>query len=66
METVLSSGAVQLLDSDWLIRLSEAGGVLAPRQALPPEAFLSLDEVKALTESMPRESSSKLIISNYS
>ncbi|EOD26951.1 hypothetical protein EMIHUDRAFT_114844 [Emiliania huxleyi CCMP1516] len=51
LEPVLTSGAVALLDAQWIIRHAEAGGVLAHRQALPKEAFLSLaDLVEATTE----------------
>jgi hypothetical protein len=49
LEAVLASGAVALLDAQWLIGLADSGGVLAPRQALPAEAFLSLSEVQAAT-----------------
>lgn len=45
LEPVLLSGAIALLDAHWLIRLAGAGGVPHPRQCLPPEAFLSADEV---------------------
>jgi hypothetical protein len=47
VEEVLASGAVVLLDAQWLIELARSGGVLKPRQALPKEAFLSLSEIKA-------------------
>ncbi|EOD17301.1 hypothetical protein EMIHUDRAFT_244161 [Emiliania huxleyi CCMP1516] len=51
LEPVLASGAVALLDAQWIIRHAEAGGVLTHRQALPEEAFLSLaDLVKATGE----------------
>jgi hypothetical protein len=49
MEAVLKSGAVALLDAEWVMALAARGGVLQPRQALPDEAFLSWDEVKAST-----------------
>ena len=42
LEPVLASGAVALLDAQWIISHAEAGGVLSHRQALPKEAFLSL------------------------
>merc|ERR1719183_1007864 len=41
LERVLASGAVALLDAQWVISHAEAGGVLTHRQALPKEAFLS-------------------------
>ncbi|EOD28184.1 hypothetical protein EMIHUDRAFT_254128 [Emiliania huxleyi CCMP1516] len=51
LEPVLTSGAAALLDAQWIIRHAEAGGVLAHRQALPKEAFVSLaDLVEATTE----------------
>ena len=49
IESVLSSGAIALLDAQWIINLADSGGVLKPRQALPDEAFLSLSEVQAAT-----------------
>ena len=42
---VLASGAVALLDAQWIIRHAEADGVLSHRQALPKEAFLSLADL---------------------
>ena len=51
LERVLASGAVALLDAQWIISHAEAGGVLTHREALPKEAFLSLtDLVEATTE----------------
>ena len=53
LERVLASGAVDLLDAQWIISHAEAGGVLHHRQALPKEAFLSLaDLVEATSESV--------------
>jgi len=49
IEAVLSSGAIVLLDAQWVVDLAESGGMLRPRQALPDEAFLSLSEVQAAT-----------------
>jgi len=49
LEAMLASGSIALLDAQWVVDLSERGGVLAPRQALPPEAFLSLSSLKAAT-----------------
>ena len=45
LEPVLASGAVALLDAQWIISHAEAGGVLNHRQALPKEAFLSLADL---------------------
>ena len=39
LEPVLASGAVAVLDAQWVISHAEAGGVLNHRQALPKEAF---------------------------
>ena len=47
-EEILSSGAVKLLDSEFLIKLAGAGGVLAPRQALPPEATVVISGIKGV------------------
>ena len=49
LEAVLESGAVALLDAEWVIARAASSGVLLPRQALPDEAFLSLSEVQART-----------------
>jgi Ran GTPase-activating protein (RanGAP) involved in mRNA processing and transport len=49
IEAVLSSGAIVLLDAQWMVDLADSGGVLLPRQALPDAAFLSLSEVQAAT-----------------
>jgi len=50
LEAVLNSGAVALLDAEWVIARAASGGVLLPRQALPDKAFLSLSQVQANTE----------------
>ncbi|EOD32288.1 hypothetical protein EMIHUDRAFT_364631, partial [Emiliania huxleyi CCMP1516] len=55
LEPVLASGAVALLDAQWIISHAEAGGVLAHRQALPEEAFLSLADLVEATDSIPYE-----------
>ncbi|EOD06770.1 hypothetical protein EMIHUDRAFT_218835 [Emiliania huxleyi CCMP1516] len=49
LEPVLASGAVALLDAQWIISHAEAGGVLAHRQALPKEAFLPLADLVEAT-----------------
>ena len=49
LEPVLASGAVAVLDAQWIIRHAEAGGVLTHRQALPEEAFLSLADLVEAT-----------------
>jgi len=41
---VLKSGAIALLDAEWVIAHAASGGVLPPRQALPDVAFLSLTD----------------------
>ena len=54
LEPVLASGAVALLDAQWIITHAEAGGVLTHRQALPKEAFLSLgDLIEASSNGLP-------------
>jgi len=45
LEPVLASGAIALVDAQWIISHAEAGGVLTHRQALPKEAFLSLADL---------------------
>ena len=42
----LMTGHVRLVKMSWLIAFHEAGGVLPHRQALPAEAFMSIDELK--------------------
>ena len=49
LEPVLASGAVALLDAQWIISHAEAGGVLSHRQALPKEAFLSFADLVEAT-----------------
>ena len=49
LEPVLASGAVALLDAQWIISHAEAGGVLSHRQALPEKAFLSLADLVEAT-----------------
>ena len=44
----LMSGHVRLVRMSWLIEHSKAKGVLARRQELPKEAFISVDELKTL------------------
>jgi hypothetical protein len=46
IEDVLKSGAIVLLDGQWMVNWAESKRVLRPRQALPDEAFLTLEEVK--------------------
>ena len=45
LEPALTSGAVALLDAQWIISHAEASGVLTHRQSLPREAFLSLADL---------------------
>lgn len=47
IEAPLRSGAIALLDAAYLISLAESNGIIQHRQALPAEAFISLDELKA-------------------
>lgn len=47
---MLASGAVALIDAHWIVRLAALGRPLAPRQALPAEAFLPLSEVMAAAD----------------
>ncbi|EOD38922.1 hypothetical protein EMIHUDRAFT_224075 [Emiliania huxleyi CCMP1516] len=49
LEPVLASGAVAVLDAQWVISHAEAGGVLTHRQALPKEAFLSFADLVEAT-----------------
>ena len=48
MEGLLSSGALAVLDAAYLVGVSAREEVLRHRQALPREAFLSLDECIAM------------------
>ena len=48
LESLLVCGAVALLDADWIVKLADKdGAIIQPRQQLPPEAFVSLDQLKA-------------------
>merc|ERR1712086_838211 len=49
LERVLASGAVAVLDAQWIVSHAEAGSVLAHRQALPKVAFLSLADLVEAT-----------------
>ncbi|CAK0870354.1 unnamed protein product [Prorocentrum cordatum] len=49
LDPVLGSGAVVLMDAEWMARRARTGGVLEPRQALPPTAFMPHGAVKAAT-----------------
>jgi hypothetical protein len=52
---LLSSGAIALVDAHWMVAFYLAGGrTLGPRQGLPVEAFITLDELK--TAGTPLES----------
>ena len=44
----LTKGHVRLVKMSWIIEWSKAGKILARRQDLPEEAFISVDELKAL------------------
>ena len=43
----LETGHVRLLKMSWLIEHAAKGGTLSRRQELPPEAFISVQELKA-------------------
>ena len=47
LEAALKSGAIALLDGRWLVACAERGERIRRRQELPPEAFISLEELKA-------------------
>lgn len=47
IEAPLRSGAIALLDAAYLVTLAESSGIIQHRQALPAQAFISLDELKA-------------------
>jgi len=53
LDPVLGSGAVVLMDAEWMVRRARTGGVLEPRQALPPTAFMPHSAVKAATPLVP-------------
>ena len=55
LEPALSSGAIALLDAKWVVELSTNQLTIARRQDLPPEAFLTLQQIQANTHpnSMP-------------
>ena len=48
VEPLLRSGAVALLDAKWLVDRAAKGLRIERRQDLPPEAFISLDDLKAV------------------
>lgn len=52
LEPALASGAVALLDAGWLLKLAQSGrdARIQPLQALPYEAFVSIDELRAETD----------------
>ena len=47
LDEVLRSGAVALVDAEWMVERAKSGGPLEPRQALPSAAFMPLSGVKA-------------------
>ncbi|CAK0840404.1 unnamed protein product [Prorocentrum cordatum] len=49
LDPVLGSGAVVLVDAEWVVERAGSGGTLEPRQALPPVAFMPHSGVKAAT-----------------
>ncbi|CAK0866673.1 unnamed protein product [Prorocentrum cordatum] len=50
LDPVLGSGAVVLVDAEWVVERAGSGGTLEPRQALSPTAFMPHSGVKAATE----------------
>ena len=46
LEPPLKSGAIALVDAHWLVSLAARGGKITYRQDAPPEAFISLDDLK--------------------
>ncbi|EOD36225.1 hypothetical protein EMIHUDRAFT_122557 [Emiliania huxleyi CCMP1516] len=46
LEPALESGAIAMLDGRWLVACAERGERIRRRQDLPPEAFISLEELK--------------------
>ena len=47
IEPYLSSGAFALIDAEFILSLHERGGRFVRRQDLPPDAFITTDELKA-------------------
>ena len=66
IEPILRSGAIALLDAEWVVKLAANKGVLAPRQLLPPEAFATVEEViAATTDGDPFATSLPIICISY-
>jgi len=55
LEAAIETGAIALLNAQWLVDLAARGGALRPRQALPDAAFLCLSEIQAATSTAPNE-----------
>eukprot|EP00966_Prymnesium_polylepis_P005878 134291-Prymnesium_polylepis.1 len=47
LEAPLRSRAIALLDAVYIVKMAAEGRAMQPRQLLPPEAFLRLDELMA-------------------
>ena len=47
LEPPLRSGAIALMDAAYVVKMAEDGRCIAPRQLLPPKAFLSLEVLQA-------------------
>eukprot|EP00966_Prymnesium_polylepis_P250617 5795357-Prymnesium_polylepis.1 len=47
LEPPLHSGAIALMDAAYVVKMAKEGRSIMPRQLLPPEAFISLQELKA-------------------
>lgn len=48
IENTLNSGAVILCEAKWLVEFAKSGAPLKPRQQLPEEAFITLNEIKTI------------------
>ena len=49
VDKILLSGAIKLVDAAWLCEEANCENLLRHRQALPPEAFISVDELRQST-----------------
>ena len=47
LEVPLRSGAIALLDAAHIVKMAAGGHAMQPRQLMPPEAFIRLDELMA-------------------
>ena len=65
LEPALESGAIALLDAGWLVASKERGETIRRRQDLPPEAFISLEELKAAVVANRLSSALPIICLSY-